>query len=91
MLDRNVFKPGQGGTLVISFKADVDGMVTVKVFNLAGELIEPVFNAPVQAGLWFQAQWDGKNQYDETVASGVYFISVQGAGIRSIRKVIVLK
>jgi hypothetical protein len=63
----------------------------VKVYNLAGELVRPVFEAEIQAGLWFQASWDGKNAEGEAVASGVYFISVKGAGLKSIRRVVVIK
>ena len=91
VVDRNVFRPGQGPPLVISFKAPSDGLVTVKVYSLAGELVDPVFQAPVQQGLWFQATWDGRNMRGESVAAGLYFVSIKGAGIKSIRKVIVLK
>jgi hypothetical protein len=89
--DRNVFRPTQGGKLQISFKAPQDGKVSVKVYNLAGQMVMPVFEAQVQAGLWFQANWDGKNEVGSTVSSGIYFISIRGAGIRSVKKVILLK
>lgn len=89
--DKNVFKPGQGGGVTISFKAPEDGHVTVKVYNIAGALVRPIFEADIQQGLWFQANWDGQNGSGDTVASGVYFISVRGAGIRTIRKVVLLK
>jgi len=89
--DKNVFKPEQGGKVTVALKSEQDGHVTVRVFNLAGELVMPLFEADVLAGLWFQATWDGKNREAETVASGVYFISVRGAGIKQIRKVVVLK
>jgi hypothetical protein len=45
----------------------------------------------VKAGISFMAAWDGSNPNGEKVASGVYFISLQGAGIRQIRKVVLLK
>lgn len=89
--DKNVFKPLQGGSVTISLKATESGMVTVKVYSIAGDLVRPVFQSEVQAGLWFQATWDGKNADGETVASGVYFVSVKGAGIRTIRRVVVIK
>ena len=91
MLDRNVFRPENGPPLKIAFKAVEDGRVTAKVFNLAGELVEPVFDADVFAGVWFQATWDGRNRDNETVASGVYFVSIKGGGLKSMRKVVVLK
>ena len=87
----NVIKPEQGGTLDISLRAPGDGLVTVKVYDINGDLVRPIFEAEVKAGLWFQAQWNGRNGSDETVASGVYFVSVKGAGIKTIRKVVVMK
>lgn len=89
--NKNVFNPEQGGTLTISLKAPDSGRVTVKVYNIAGELVRPVFEADVQAGLWFQAIWNGRNEDGDIVASGVYFVSVKGAGIKSIRKVVLMK
>ena len=91
VLTKNVFKPEQGGTVDISMKAPDAGHVTVKVYNLAGDQVRKPFEADVTAGLWFQAKWDGKNETGEMCGSGVYFVSVKGAGIKSIKKVIVLK
>lgn len=72
-------------------RPNVDGRVTVRIFNLAGEMVRPVFEADLRAGLWFQATWDGRNPDGEAVANGVYFVSVQGGGINSIRKVVLLR
>jgi hypothetical protein len=91
VLDRNIFRPGSGRPLQISWRPVESGKVSVKVFNLAGELVRPVFEADVQAGLWFQASWDGLNLDGQKVASGIYLVSVKGGGIQSIRKVVVLK
>jgi len=52
---------------------------------------EPIFEAIATKGLQYQANWNGKNEEGGNVASGVYFISVKGAGIKVIRKVVVLK
>jgi flagellar hook assembly protein FlgD len=90
-MSANVFNPDKGGTVSVSFSAAQDGKVIVKVYNLAGDLVRPIFEADVQAGLWFQANWDGKNGDGDIVSSGVYFVSVRGAGIKTIRKVIVLR
>jgi hypothetical protein len=89
--NRNVFHPLQGESCTISIKAPQDGQLTVRVFDISGELVRPVFDASVRAGLWFLATWDGKNGNGEMVSSGIYFISVRGAGIRTIKKVVVLK
>ena len=91
VLSTNVFKPALGGTLGISLLAPQDGEVTVNIYNLGAEKVRLVLKTSVTKGLWLQANWDGKNDYGEAVSSGVYFISIRGAGIKQMRKVVVLK
>lgn len=87
----NVFNPEKGIALTISLKAPIDGTVQVKVYDIAGNLVMPVFDSSVGAGIAFQASWNGRNDQQEMVASGVYFVSVKGAGIRTIRKIVVIR
>jgi fibronectin-binding autotransporter adhesin len=91
VLDKNIFKPNSEAPLLISFRAPRQGQVRVSVYNLAGELVEPIWRGNVAAGIWYQQTWNGHNRVGEMVASGIYFVSVRGAGIRSVRKVILLK
>ena len=91
VLDRNVFRPGQGGPLKIAVKCTRAGRVTVKVYNMAGELVRMPFEADLLANSWTNAYWDGTNAQGSAVSAGIYFVSVQGGGIKSIRKVVLLK
>ncbi len=91
VLSANVVKPDQGGKVDISFKVLEAGRVTVKVFNLAAELVRPLFEADVQAGIWYLTTWDGRNEPGSGVGSGVYFISVRGPGVKMIRKVVIIR
>jgi flagellar hook assembly protein FlgD len=91
VLDKNVFNPLQGGVVHIGIKPPQDGQVFVRIYNIAGVLVRPLAELDLNAGITYQATWDGRNGQANVVASGVYFVSIQGAGIRSIRKVIVLK
>ena len=77
--------------MTVSFRAPGNGAVQVKLYNILGEMVRPLFDGDVQAGLWYQAVWDGKNDAAEITASGVYFVSVKGAGIKSVRRVILIK
>lgn len=87
----NVFRPDQGGKLDLSFKPDTDDHVTVHIFNVAGELVRPLLEMDVRAGVLYAAQWDGRNGDGSTVASGLYIISVHGKSIRTTKKVVVIK
>jgi len=91
VLDRNIFKPLQGRPLVLSFRAPEAGKVKASIFNMAGEHVRQIFDNDVQAEAWVQAQWEGRNKDGEVVASGVYIVSVRGAGIRTVKKVVVIK
>jgi hypothetical protein len=91
VLSTNVFRPEQGGTLTVSANPSQDGKVTVKLYDIGGHLIRPIFDGDVKAGIWFQAHWDGHNDDGSLVSSGIYFVSVHGAGIKTILKVILLK
>jgi hypothetical protein len=90
-VSKNIFKPLQGGTLDIGFKAVADEHVTIRIFNLAGELVRPVAEMDAKNGVVYALSWDGKNDEGQTVASGVYFVSARGAQTHILKKVIVLK
>jgi flagellar hook assembly protein FlgD len=62
-----------------------------RVFNIAGEKVRELFEAEVPAGVTVEALWDGRNSDGERVAAGIYVVSVQGAGISSLRKVVLMR
>jgi hypothetical protein len=90
-ISKNIFRPLQGGVLDIGFKAIADERVTVKIFNLAGELVRPVADMEAKAGVVYALSWDGKNAEGQGVAAGVYLISAHGGQTHILKKVIVLK
>jgi hypothetical protein len=90
-LSQNVFRVLQGGNLDIGFKAVADERITVKVFNLAGEVVRLVAEIEVREGVLYALQWNGQNDFGETVASGVYIVSAYGPNTRILKKVVVLK
>jgi hypothetical protein len=91
VLGSNIFRPSEGKPLPISFKPFTDGHCTVRVFNLSGERVREPFSADVQGGNWIVTAWDGKNESSEGAGAGVYIVSIQGAGIKQLLKVVLLK
>jgi hypothetical protein len=87
----NVFKPLLGGSLDIGVKADADDSITVKIFSVAGETVRVVAALDVKAGILYGLKWDGKNDYGENVAAGLYVISISGGKTHILKKVVVLK
>jgi len=58
-------------TTQINFALPQAGEVTLKIYNVAGQLVKS-FNQHMEAG-YRTITWDGTNSKGETVASGVYF------------------
>lgn len=63
----------------------------VHVFNTAAELVRTPFEADIPAGSTVDAVWDGRNESGQAIAAGVYIVSVQGAGISRVLKVVVMR
>ena len=90
-LDRNIFRPGHGPPLQILVKPLVSGHLRIRVYNLFGSNMCQPFEGDLPAAVWFQATWNGSYLDGQTVASGVYFVSIQGCGIHSVRKVVLVR
>jgi hypothetical protein len=90
ILDRNIFRPGRD-RLAIVLKSTVDDHVKVRAYTLAGSVVELIAEQDLLAGAASTVYWDGRNAQGQTVASGVYFITVHGGSVRSVKKLIVVK
>ncbi len=79
----------------IPYQLKEDHEVTVQIYSTAGSLVRQLDIGYKQAGLYINrdraAYWDGKNSAGETVASGVYFYSIQAGDFHTTRKLTVLR
>jgi flagellar hook assembly protein FlgD len=64
------------------------GSVSLKVYNIAGQIVKTVVSSRLPAGR-YSASWDGRDEQDRTVAAGVYLYQLQ-AGDRTLTKKMVL-
>jgi hypothetical protein len=64
--------------------------VTLEIFDIRGQKVKTVYN-----GFLFKGDhkftWNGTNQQDKTVASGVYFVRLNANNENSSRKILLLK
>lgn len=63
----NPFNP----STVITFEIPQSEYVTLKVFNINGQLIRTLTNENLSAGK-YEKNWDGKNEIGHEVSSGIY-------------------
>jgi hypothetical protein len=79
----------------IPFKLAKTGDVSIKIYNIAGQLVRTLELGHKEAGSYTvkerTAYWDGKNDFGETVAGGVYFYHIKSGSFHATRKMVILK
>ncbi|MGH7598420.1 MAG: FlgD immunoglobulin-like domain containing protein, partial [bacterium] len=60
------------------------------IYNVRGELVRELLNRQLPAGNHV-ARWDGRNDTDFEVASGIYFCRLQVGNAAGIRKLSLIK
>jgi VWFA-related protein len=71
VLDHNLFRPGDGGPLNFRFKISSMRTVSLAVYDIAGGFVKRLADGWFDAG-WNQIAWNGSNERNESVGSGVY-------------------
>ncbi|MCF7911157.1 MAG: tandem-95 repeat protein [Candidatus Cloacimonetes bacterium] len=74
----------------ISFHLETDEMVSVKVYNVKGQLIKTILANELPAGDHI-ITWNGMNDRNTGCTSGVYFVSFSAGVIQEVQKVILMK
>jgi len=82
----NPFNP----STTIRYDMKDKGRVSVKIYNVAGELVRTLVESVKNAGSYSIA-WDGRNNVGTDVASGIYFCKMETTDFRQTRKMVVLK
>lgn len=82
----NPFNP----TTEIRFDLPQAAHAELKVFNIRGQVVATLVDEVVSAGVQ-QVNWDGKNSFGQTVASGVYIYSLRTASFQDSRKMLLIK
>jgi hypothetical protein len=82
----NPFNP----TTNISFALPVDSKVSLKLYNVAGQLVRTLVNETMPAGT-HTVTWDGNNSNGEKVASGIYFYKLNAGDFSKTMKMVMTK
>ncbi len=91
-IERSIFNPDRGEGIKIEVNPKQDGKLKVQVFTLDGLPVKMIFDGDVVTALPEYIEWDGKNTNGNTVASGLYLLRIDGAGIsKQLKKIVVVK
>ena len=93
-LMQNFPNPFNPETWIPYYLADA-ASVTVRIYNVKGELIRPIDVGRQAAGAYTNRQravyWDGKDDTGQSVASGVYFYQLLADDFSETRRMVVMK
>jgi hypothetical protein len=72
-----------------------DATVAIHIYNAQGQLIRTINLGNKNAGAYVTkdkaAYWNGRNSFDQKVASGVYFYTLQAGEFKATRKMTIMK
>jgi flagellar hook assembly protein FlgD len=82
----NPFNP----STTIKFDLKDKGFVSLKVYNVAGQLVRTLVNGERDANS-YTVTWDGKNDRGGAVASGIYFYKMETKDFSQTKKMVMLR
>jgi hypothetical protein len=89
LLKQNYPNPFNPST-TIAYNLPEDSQVKVEVFNIKGQLIKTLANEFAPAGDNFVV-WNGKDNYNRDVASGLYFYKLSTDRATEVKKMLLVK
>lgn len=78
-------------TTTIRYYLNQPAGVTIKIYNMQGELVKSFLNREPISGGQHDVTWDGKNSNGTRVSSGVYFCRLNTSESSKVKKMLVLK
>lgn len=88
-LDQNYPNPFNPETK-IRYAIPQPGNVSIKIYRVDGELVKTLTENYKSAGS-YEITWDGTNNFNQKVSSGVYFYRLQSNDFSQVKKMILLK
>lgn len=88
-LEQNAPNPFNSST-IIRFAVDEPGEVTLEVYNTAGQRVAELARGHREVG-HYRVQWDGRDEADRALSSGVYFYRLVAGDRVASRKLLLVK
>ena len=88
-LKQNYPNPFNAAT-TIAFTVSGENITTICIYNMMGQKVRLLFSEKVTAGS-YSVVWDGKNNFGDDVASGVYFVKPEAGTAVLSRRMMLLR
>jgi hypothetical protein len=89
LLAQNYPNPFNPAT-TIEYQLPKDTQVTLRIFNITGELVETLIEEKQSAG-YHQIQWDGRDENGSSVAGGVYLYLLKADDFSQSNKMVLIR
>jgi len=83
----NPFNP----TTTIRYQVKEPGPVSLRIYNVAGQLVKTLVDGHRVGGQVHRATWNGLNDSGQQISSGVYFYKLVARNFTQTKKMVVLK
>lgn len=90
LLVNNLLKPAEGRACSIYYYMPSAGHVTIRIYTIDGVLVKTLVDKYVPEGTHIE-NWYGRNMNDEVVASGIYYVHIEGPGFKQTKKICVVR
>jgi len=74
----------------IAYAIPIPGHASIRIFNLLGRRVRTLMDDTKSAGS-YHIEWDGRDDGNQPVSSGIYFYRLEAGGIIQTRKMLLLK
>ena len=79
----------------IPFDLAADASVTIRIYDVKGQLVRQLDIGKQKAGRYLDknkaAYWNGKDQFGQSVSSGIYFYTLKAGSFMATRRMVILK
>jgi len=79
----------------LPYELATDVTVTIRIYDVKGQLVRQFSLGKQKAGRYLSkdtaACWDGKDQFGQSVSSGIYFYTLRAGTFQATRRVVILK
>jgi|GEM_PF-1167402 len=83
----NPFNP----TTIIGYGLPEEARVTLRIYNIRGQVVKTLATNTLQEPGYYRVTWDGTNQYNKPLASGMYIVRMQTKSYTKIRKMVLIR
>ncbi|RKY99838.1 MAG: hypothetical protein DRQ04_06955, partial [Candidatus Hydrothermota bacterium] len=88
-LTHNYSNPPRGRVLV-EYSVPCGGEVVLEVYDVSGRRVRELVRGEVARGE-HRMEWDGRDSEGRLLSSGVYFLRLEGMGMRAVGKMVLVR